>query len=74
MYKYNVSGTNGTCLLASMGLQLNITYKKKDNTVGSAPRALLSWLEYWYMNVMALHASLRTWLCVCCGQPLGTQP
>ncbi|XP_053772400.1 lysosome-associated membrane glycoprotein 1 isoform X2 [Desmodus rotundus] len=31
-HKYNVSGTNGTCLLASMGLQLNITYKKKDNT------------------------------------------
>ncbi|XP_036610369.1 lysosome-associated membrane glycoprotein 1 [Trichosurus vulpecula] len=30
--KYNVSGTNGTCLLASMGLQLNITYEKKDNT------------------------------------------
>ncbi|XP_066092927.1 lysosome-associated membrane glycoprotein 1 isoform X1 [Saccopteryx bilineata] len=32
VYKYNVSGTNGTCLLARMGLQLNITYKKKDNT------------------------------------------
>jgi len=32
VYKYNVSGTNGTCLLASMGLQLNVTYKKKDNT------------------------------------------
>ncbi|XP_036897970.1 lysosome-associated membrane glycoprotein 1 isoform X2 [Sturnira hondurensis] len=30
--KYNVSGTNGTCLLATMGLQLNITYKRKDNT------------------------------------------
>ncbi|KAM7141417.1 LOW QUALITY PROTEIN: lysosome-associated membrane glycoprotein 1-like [Molossus nigricans] len=30
--KYTVSGTNGTCLLASMGLQLNVTYKKKDNT------------------------------------------
>ncbi|XP_043850591.1 lysosome-associated membrane glycoprotein 1 [Dromiciops gliroides] len=29
---YNVSGTNGTCLLASMGLQLNISYEKKDNT------------------------------------------
>ncbi|XP_036981570.2 lysosome-associated membrane glycoprotein 1 isoform X2 [Artibeus jamaicensis] len=29
---YNVSGTNGTCLLATMGLQLNITYKRKDNT------------------------------------------
>lgn len=33
VYKYNVSGANGTCLLASMGLQLNITYKKKDGTV-----------------------------------------
>lgn len=30
--KYNVSGTNGTCLLANMGLQLNITYKRKDST------------------------------------------
>ncbi|XP_031814610.1 lysosome-associated membrane glycoprotein 1 [Sarcophilus harrisii] len=30
--KYNVSGINGTCLLASMGLQLNFTYEKKDNT------------------------------------------
>lgn len=30
--KYTVSGTNGTCLLASMGLQLNVTYKKKDDT------------------------------------------
>lgn len=34
MDKYNVSGTNGTCLLASMGLQLNLTYERKDNTVG----------------------------------------
>lgn len=33
--KYNVTGGNGTCLLASMALQLNITYLKKDNnTVG----------------------------------------
>ncbi|XP_054973897.1 lysosome-associated membrane glycoprotein 1 [Sorex araneus] len=31
--KYNVSGTNGTCLLASMGLQLNITYKQTDGQV-----------------------------------------
>ncbi|XP_055101084.1 lysosome-associated membrane glycoprotein 1 isoform X1 [Symphalangus syndactylus] len=31
--KYNVSGTNGTCLLASMGLQLNLTYERKDNTM-----------------------------------------
>ncbi|XP_007466423.1 PREDICTED: lysosome-associated membrane glycoprotein 1 [Lipotes vexillifer] len=30
--KYNVSGTNGTCLLASMGLQLNVTYRTRDNT------------------------------------------
>ncbi|XP_008571151.1 PREDICTED: lysosome-associated membrane glycoprotein 1 [Galeopterus variegatus] len=30
--KYNVSDVNGTCLLASMGLQLNVTYEKKDNT------------------------------------------
>ncbi|OBS80469.1 hypothetical protein A6R68_21335 [Neotoma lepida] len=29
--KYNVTGENGTCLLASMALQLNITYFKKDN-------------------------------------------
>ncbi|XP_057563670.1 lysosome-associated membrane glycoprotein 1 [Hippopotamus amphibius kiboko] len=30
--KYSVNGTNGTCLLASMGLQLNVTYRLKDNT------------------------------------------
>uniref|UniRef100_A0A8D2BJY0 Lysosome-associated membrane glycoprotein 1 n=1 Tax=Sus scrofa TaxID=9823 RepID=A0A8D2BJY0_PIG len=30
--RYNVSGANGTCLLASMGLQLNVTYRTKDNT------------------------------------------
>uniref|UniRef100_A0A2K6G426 Lysosome-associated membrane glycoprotein 1 n=2 Tax=Propithecus coquereli TaxID=379532 RepID=A0A2K6G426_PROCO len=30
--KYNVSGSNGTCLLASMGLQLNVTYERSDNT------------------------------------------
>ncbi|XP_023593202.1 lysosome-associated membrane glycoprotein 1 isoform X1 [Trichechus manatus latirostris] len=30
--KYNVSGNNGTCLLANMGIQLNITYEKNDNT------------------------------------------
>lgn len=29
---YNVSGSNGTCLLARMGLQLNVTYSRKDNT------------------------------------------
>ncbi|XP_033616807.1 lysosome-associated membrane glycoprotein 1 [Fukomys damarensis] len=29
---YNVSGNNGTCLLARMGLQLNVTYSRKDNT------------------------------------------
>lgn len=29
--KFNVTGDNGTCLLASMALQLNITYLKKDN-------------------------------------------
>ncbi|NXD83710.1 LAMP1 protein, partial [Halcyon senegalensis] len=28
--KYNVTGPNGTCVLAYMGLQLNITYLKKD--------------------------------------------
>uniref|UniRef100_A0A8B9Q738 Lysosome-associated membrane glycoprotein 1 n=1 Tax=Apteryx owenii TaxID=8824 RepID=A0A8B9Q738_APTOW len=28
--KYNVTGANGTCVLASMGLQLNVTYLKKD--------------------------------------------
>uniref|UniRef100_A0A8C5V071 Lysosome-associated membrane glycoprotein 1 n=1 Tax=Microcebus murinus TaxID=30608 RepID=A0A8C5V071_MICMU len=30
--KYNVSGSNGTCLLASMGLQLNVSYARSDNT------------------------------------------
>ncbi|NP_990614.3 lysosome-associated membrane glycoprotein 1 isoform 1 precursor [Gallus gallus] len=32
--KYNVTGANGTCVLASMGLQLNITYVKKDEKMG----------------------------------------
>ncbi|XP_059233466.1 lysosome-associated membrane glycoprotein 1 isoform X2 [Mustela nigripes] len=32
VHKYNVSGANGTCLLASMGLQLNVTYRQEDNT------------------------------------------
>lgn len=31
MFRYNVSGSNGTCLLASMGLQLNVTYRRVDN-------------------------------------------
>ena len=30
--KYNVSVTSGTCLLASMGLQLNVTCRTRDNT------------------------------------------
>ncbi|XP_054945415.1 lysosome-associated membrane glycoprotein 1 [Physeter macrocephalus] len=30
--RYNVSGANGTCLLASMGLQLNVTYSTRGNT------------------------------------------
>lgn len=32
---YNVSGSNGTCLLARMGLQLNVTYSRKDNTTAT---------------------------------------
>ncbi|XP_037231699.1 lysosome-associated membrane glycoprotein 1 [Falco biarmicus] len=32
--KYNVTGPNGTCVLAYMGLQLNITYLKRDEKVG----------------------------------------
>ncbi|MXQ89694.1 hypothetical protein E5288_WYG011588 [Bos mutus] len=31
VFRYNVSGSNGTCLLASMGLQLNVTYRTVDN-------------------------------------------
>lgn len=31
--KYNVTGPNGTCILAYMGLQLNITYQQKDEKV-----------------------------------------
>ncbi|XP_060089727.1 lysosome-associated membrane glycoprotein 1 [Heteronotia binoei] len=30
--QYNVTGHNGTCLLASMGLQLNVTYNTKNKT------------------------------------------
>ncbi|KAG8521156.1 Lysosome-associated membrane glycoprotein 1 [Galemys pyrenaicus] len=29
--KYNVSGANGTCLLASVGLQLHVTFPLRDN-------------------------------------------
>uniref|UniRef100_A0A7M4G1U2 Lysosome-associated membrane glycoprotein 1 n=1 Tax=Crocodylus porosus TaxID=8502 RepID=A0A7M4G1U2_CROPO len=32
--KYNVTGKNGTCVLASMGLQLNVSYGKKDGKTG----------------------------------------
>ncbi|KFQ10055.1 Lysosome-associated membrane glycoprotein 1, partial [Leptosomus discolor] len=32
--RYNVTGPNGTCVLAYMGLQLNITYPKKDEKMG----------------------------------------
>uniref|UniRef100_A0A674GUM6 Lysosome-associated membrane glycoprotein 1 n=1 Tax=Taeniopygia guttata TaxID=59729 RepID=A0A674GUM6_TAEGU len=32
--KYNVTGPNGTCVLAYMGLQLNITYQQKDEKMG----------------------------------------
>ncbi|NXP53105.1 LAMP1 protein, partial [Heliornis fulica] len=32
--KYNVTGPNGTCVLAYMGLQLNITYQKRDEKMG----------------------------------------
>ncbi|CAM2096487.1 lysosome-associated membrane glycoprotein 1 [Caretta caretta] len=32
--KYNVTGTNGTCVLARMGLQLNVTYLRKDGKTG----------------------------------------
>lgn len=32
--KYNVTDSNGTCLLAQMGLQLNLTYITKDNKTG----------------------------------------
>ncbi|NWX36031.1 LAMP1 protein, partial [Notiomystis cincta] len=32
--KYNVTGPNGTCVLAYMGLQLNITYPTKDEKTG----------------------------------------
>lgn len=31
--KYNVTGKNGTCVLASMGLQLNVSYERKDGKV-----------------------------------------
>ncbi|XP_067848579.1 lysosome-associated membrane glycoprotein 1a [Heptranchias perlo] len=31
--KYNVTTSNGTCLLAEMGLQLNITYTTQDNKI-----------------------------------------
>nr|KAF6460462.1 lysosomal associated membrane protein 1 [Molossus molossus] len=44
-YTYTVSGTNGTCLLARMGLQLNVTYKKKDNTNASSSHFFLQEIQ-----------------------------
>lgn len=58
VYKYNVSGVNGTCLLASMGLQLNVTYRKEDNTVGPAPRALSRRVEGWSVSSRTPRVSL----------------
>uniref|UniRef100_A0A8C3W922 Lysosome-associated membrane glycoprotein 1 n=1 Tax=Catagonus wagneri TaxID=51154 RepID=A0A8C3W922_9CETA len=34
--RYNVSGSNGTCLLARMALQLNVTYRTKGNTTATS--------------------------------------
>ena len=31
VFRYSLNGTNGTCLLVSMGLQLNVTYRTVDN-------------------------------------------
>lgn len=67
-HKYNVSGTNGTCLLASMGLQLNITYKKKDNTVGSALRSPLLFVHW------SVGAPITSQGACVSGQLIGTQP
>ncbi|XP_010829840.1 PREDICTED: LOW QUALITY PROTEIN: lysosome-associated membrane glycoprotein 1 [Bison bison bison] len=44
VFRYNVSGSNGTCLLASMGLQLNVTYRTVDNKVGRPEPCSLHWV------------------------------
>lgn len=44
VFRYNVSGSNGTCLLASMGLQLNVTYRTVDNKVGRPEPCSLCWV------------------------------
>jgi hypothetical protein len=45
VFRYNVSGSNGTCLLASMGLQLNVTYRRVDNKVGRPEPCSLHWVQ-----------------------------
>lgn len=81
VHKYNVSGANGTCLLAKMGLQLNITYEKKDSTVGSVPRSASSCVGVWcvstgiYCARCLLECEARTLAgAYVCRKLIGTQP
>lgn len=68
VFRYSVNGTNGTCLLVSMGLQLNVTYRTVDNktvtrefnvnpdntTFGGNCSATLATLELYDRNLLFL--------------------
>ncbi|KAM9674505.1 lysosome-associated membrane glycoprotein 1 [Dama dama] len=68
VFRYSVNGTNGTCLLVSMGLQLNVTYRTVDNktvtrefnvnpdntTFGGSCSATLATLELSNRNLLLL--------------------
>ncbi|KAB0343224.1 hypothetical protein FD754_020150 [Muntiacus muntjak] len=68
VFRYSVNGTNGTCLLVSMGLQLNVTYRTVDNktvtrefnvnpentTFGGSCSATLATLELSDRNLLLL--------------------
>ena len=44
VFRYSLNGTNGTCLLVSMGLQLNVTYRTVDNKEGWPEPCSLHWV------------------------------
>ncbi|CAI9179034.1 unnamed protein product [Rangifer tarandus platyrhynchus] len=68
VFRYSVNGTNGTCLLVSMGLQLNVTYRTVDNktatrelnvspdstTFGGTCAATLATLELYNSDLLLL--------------------
>lgn len=58
VFRYSVNGTNGTCLLVSMGLQLNVTYRTVDNKVGWPEPCSLRWVLGWVVGGVSWGAQL----------------